>query len=266
MKKTLFAATFTLLLGLMAQSQVIPHYVYIPQYYSIPSGSVTPWQGHSLVSLHAGTGVFDKPDGKYCGILDYAPHVPFDLAFRYAAEKDFATHFYWGWHSEIAFQRYGYDFTYNGDSMPSYSSNGTFSGGHNVDATHNIWTLSVDEGLLLGCNIGQSFSVNASAGFFFSRLGNCSITRRFVDRTTGAVVDEYSDNHISLFDFSSIGFSFRAEVQYFFSGCFFASLAGKVRVAVHEGSFDDPGSVNHYSLFLGVGYKTFRKKSSFSDD
>jgi hypothetical protein len=266
MKKTLLTAALMLLLALVAQSQTVPHYVYIPQYYPVPSGPLEPWRGHSLLALYAGTGFFSQPSSDSFSTTYYSALTPFNIAFRYSGEKDFSKKFFWGWLSEMSYYRYGYDYTCDGDSVVYHITESLTSVGHDVEQTEKLWTFSVEEGVLLGFNINRALSVHLTASLYFDVVSGHYSHIRYVNRTTGLVSGEGENDDFDASLFSTFGFTFRAEMRYFFSGPYFVSLAAKARLSAHSSSFDDPLGVNHYSLMLGVGYRAFYKKSTLADD
>lgn len=266
MKKVLFAVALMLLLASTGRSQTVPHYIYIPQYIHVPSGPAKPWEGHSLLSLYAGTGSFSRPDDGPYHVSDYSPRTPFAIGIRYAGEKDFAKVFFWGWYGGMDYHRFGYNFTYDGQ-YPTFSfPDHTTSAGHDVLTDRTAWDFSVEEGIVIGGNISRSLSLNLSAGLFIDLLGGETTRRTFVNRTTGLVTYEYENRELASSLFSFIGFSLRTELRYFFSGPCFVSLAASTRLSIRSHSFEEVLGVNHYSLLLGVGYKAFNKKSSLTDD
>lgn len=265
-KKALYATAFMLLTAFAARSQTVPHYVYIPQYIHVPSGPSKPWDGHSLVALYAGTGFFSQPSESFFSPLSYTPYTPFTVSFRYGAEKNFSPRFFWGMHGEVSFYRFGYDYAYDGDSLRSYSPQGISSAGHDIECSERLWTLSAEEGFTIGYCPSRALSLSLTAGICLDFLTHYDRSERYVNRLTGAVADEDSDSDLSLFKFSTMGFLFRAEAQYFLTGGLFLSLAAKAQVHVRTGTYDDPFGTNRYSLLLGVGYTSFRRPSTSTDD
>lgn len=268
MKKVLSAAVWMLLLAFAARSQTVPHYVYIPQYHYIPTGggSGTSWQGHSLLSLYAGSGLFSQPNIGVRGASDYSAHVPLSVALRYATEADKGKHLFLGWFSEIGYYRFGYDYTYDGSAVVSHFSDGGTSVGYDVRNTRNVWSLSLEEDFVVGCNINRAFSITLSAGIYADLLAGSTLVKDFVSRDNGASTYRDEDNSLAGTLFSSVGFALRSEMRYFFSGPYFASLTANVYLPAHSRESDSPLGVNRYSLMLGVGYKAFNKKSAFIDD
>lgn len=266
MKKVLFAVALLLLLASTGRSQTVPHYIYVPQYIHVPSGPSKPWVGHSILSLHAGTGFFTRPDDGPYTVSDYSASAPFALSLRYSAEKDFAKTFYWGWYSGMNFYRYGLRFTYDGQSPLFYFPDNTSSAGHDVKSDRTIWAFSIEEGIVAGCSFTRALSLNLSAGLFLDLLSGDKNSLTYVNRTTGLVAYQCEDNGASASFKSLLGFSLRTELRYFVSGPCFVSLAVAARLRVHPGTLEDPLGTNQYAFMLGVGYKAFNKKSSFTDD
>jgi hypothetical protein len=164
----------------------------------------------------------------------------------------------------VSFYRFGYDYAYDGDSLRFYSPQGISSAGHDIECSERLWTLSAEEGFTIGYCPSRALSLSLTAGICLDFLTHYDLSERYVNRLTGAVADEDSDSDLS--KFSTMGFLFRAEAQYFLTGGLFLSLAAKAQVHVRPGTYDDPFGTNRYSLLLGVGYTSFRRPSTSTDD
>lgn len=269
-RKAFFPVALTLLFALSAQAQTTPHYVYIPQYHTVHTGTVEPWRGHSLIAFYAGSGFYPKPVFDDVDPLDYSARIPFLATLRYAGEKNFAKTFFWGWQSNVSFLRFGYDYTLDGDSANLGTYDGVATVGRDIAVSTSYWSLTLEECLVLGYDFSECISLSASAGLFVGLLSSGKNAASILDRPTGTTLGQFDDaiddRFGSIFDFLSLGFNLAAEVRYFVSSNIYVSLEAKLRLTSGQSNYTAPQGFDHYALLLGVGYKAFRNNSDIDDD
>ena len=263
-KKVFLPFVVALLATLSALAQSTPHYVYIPQYHYVPTATSEPWNGHSVLALHVGTGILPKPSFDVEPTV-YTPHAPFSLSLRYAGEKNISDRFFWGWHSNLSFFRLKYDYTLDGNASPITSLNGVSSLGCNLENQIFAWSLAVDESFSIGYAFNRRLDISVAAGVSANLLSGGHQTTSYVNRTTYALLDEEESRNNSLLGFLGIAFLMRSEVRYFFSDNFFLSLEGQFRLSSKEYMAEAPCPFSRYGVMLGVGYKAFRKKNPLDD-
>lgn len=236
--------------------------IYIPQYrYNYTPTPSGPWLGHSLFSVHFGTGLFQSPSFESLTHSGYSPSLPFSISVRYAGEKYFANRFFWGWQSEGIFNHLGFDYTLDGDQHQHTLSNGTSSSGHFIHQSASFWAITLDERVSIGFDLSYYFSLNLSAGFYVQLLSGGSTDTWFTDKATGAdtPVDHHSHG-ISFLSFNT-GLSAQLELIYYITDNLFASCAAKAHFNTSNVIFSNASNLNQYSILIGIGYKSYSNRS-----
>lgn len=256
--KMLLTLVVTIPVMLSAKAQTTP--IYIPQYHYIHTTPSEPWRGHSLLSLHAGSGFFQEPSFDDFTLSDYSPTLPFYFSLRYAGEKYIANRIFWGWHSEGAFQSFGFNYSFDGDKHHVFLDDGTSSAGHTVHRSSSLWTLNLEERLLFGVDLSYYFSLNLSAGIYCQLLTGGSTDTWFTHKVTGSdtPTDKQGSGH-SIFSFG-VGFSTQIELLYYITDNFFASCAVKANISTSDTPYSDAFTANQYSFLLGIGYKAYSNR------
>lgn len=226
--------------------------IYIPQYrYNNPTPT-KPWRGHSLVSFHVGTGFLGTPSFGTLSCSDFSSRHPLTASVRYAGEKYFANRFFWGWQSELTYNRMGLDYILDGPSVEVHQS-------------QSLWNLALDARIAFGYDISYFFSLNLSVGVYCTLLSRGTSETWYTDKTTGIVtpVEKQNLRH-GLFDFN-FGLSAQLELLYYITDNIFASCAARVNSAFGNTAFgntpfESMQNINRYALLLGIGYKSYNHR------
>lgn len=257
-----FLAVVAMLAALPAAAQTvtyIPIYtspqrppIYIPQYHYNNPTPTEPWRGHTLVSFHVGTGFLGTPSFDTIANSDFSSRHPLTASVRYAGEKYFANRLFWGWQSELSYNRMGLDYILDGSSVEVHQS-------------QSLWNLALDARIAFGYDISYFFSLNLSVGVYCTLLSRGTSETWYTDKTTGIVtpVEKQNLRH-GLFDFN-FGLSAQLELLYYITDNIFASCAARVNSAFGNTAFgntpfESTQNINRYALLLGIGYKSYNHR------
>lgn len=256
--KALFAILLALFATLTAQAQSIP--IYTPVYHPVTTIPSKPWYGHSLLSLHIGTGFTGSAYSDSLSHSDPSFRFPFTAALRYAGEKYFAQQFFWGWQSELSFNRLKLDYTRDGDQELTYLDDGTPSSGQIIHYATSFWSLAIEERLSVGYDLSYYFSLNLSAGVYCLLYSGGSSRIHFTDKTTGLPSPSEKSGNNSFLNLG-LGFCPQLELLYFLSDNVFLSCTAKAHLAPSLALFNSIYNTDNYALLLGIGYKSYNNHS-----
>lgn len=238
--------------------------IYIPQYHY--NTSTEPWRGHSLVSFHVGTGFLGTSAFDTLSYSDVSSRHPLTASMRYAGEQYFANRFFWGWQSELTFNRMGLNYTFDGDQHLTNLNLAGSSVGKIVHQSQSLWNLALEARIAFGYDISYYFSLNLSAGVYSNLFSRGTSETWFTDKATGTDTPA-EERHVGhgLFDFN-FGLSAQLELLYYITDNIFASCAAKVTSAFGNTPFESAQNLNRYALLLGIGYKSYNHRHQQEDE